>query len=139
MEHDQDRVTKLVSEVREAVRVLQEMGKLSSEQFLENPDKVGNAKYQLIVAIEGCLDLSNHLISRNDLRMPEDYADTFQVLAENDVIEDSFADVLGEMARFRNRLVHLYWNVDDARIHSYLQTEIGDIERFLEAYLTVLG
>jgi uncharacterized protein YutE (UPF0331/DUF86 family) len=32
------------------------------------------------------------------------------------------------MARFRNRLVHLYWDVDDRRIHEYLQGSLTDIE-----------
>lgn len=114
------------------------MGKLAEQEFLADPDKIGNAKYRLIVAIEGCLDLSTHLISRNNLRMPEDYADTFQVLAENGILDEGFADQLGEMARFRNRLVHIYWDVDDAQVHKYLRTEIDDIRRFLDAFLEAL-
>ena len=34
------------------------------------------------------------------------------------------------MARFRNRLVHLYWDVDDARVYQFLQEALGDVERF---------
>jgi uncharacterized protein YutE (UPF0331/DUF86 family) len=42
-------------------------------------------------------------------------------------------DPLRAMARFRNRLVHLYWDVDDAGVHDYLQTGLADMERFGEA------
>jgi len=37
------------------------------------------------------------------------------------------------MARFRNRLVHLYWEIEDARVHQYLQEGLGDLEGFGEA------
>lgn len=139
LDHDPDRVTRLVSEIRDAVTVLRDLGELPQDTFLGDDHKVGNAKYKLIVAIEGCLDLANHVISRNELRMPEGYADTFAVLAENDVLEAAFADRLGEMARFRNRLVHIYWDVDDARVHRYLEHELGDLDRFLDAILDQLG
>jgi uncharacterized protein YutE (UPF0331/DUF86 family) len=36
------------------------------------------------------------------------------------------------MARFRNRLVHLYWDVDDARVHEFLRTGVDDMARFGE-------
>ncbi|WP_083758461.1 HepT-like ribonuclease domain-containing protein [Methanospirillum hungatei] len=44
----------------------------------------------------------------------EDYADTFLVIAENGVLKRDEAHHLGEMARFRNRLVHQYWRIDIA-------------------------
>lgn len=133
--YDPDRTTKIVSEARQALATLAEIGEVPREAFLDDRDKVGNAKYTLIVAIEACLDLAHHVISANDLRMPEDYADAFHVLAEQGAIEDGFADRLGEMARFRNRLVHIYWDVDDARVHDYIRKDADDVGRFLETML----
>ncbi len=37
------------------------------------------------------------------------------------------------MAQFRNRLLHLYWDVDERRIHDYLQEGLSDIEAFANA------
>ena len=37
------------------------------------------------------------------------------------------------MARFRNRLVHPYWDVDDRRLHDYLYEGLADIESFANA------
>lgn len=132
LDHDPDRVARFVSEIRGALATLDRFGDLPEESFLADEDKVGNAKYNLIVAIEGCLDLSNHLISRNGLRIPNDYADTFGVLGEADVLDADLARDLAEMARFRNRLVHLYWDVDDALVHAFLREELGDVEAFLQ-------
>lgn len=132
LDHDPDRVGRFASEIRRALSTLGRFAELPRDRFLEDDDRVGNAKYNLIVAIEGCLDLSNHLISRNELRIPEDYADTFRVLGEADVLDDDLARDLAEMARFRNRLVHIYWDVDDGLVHSFLREDLEDVDAFLE-------
>jgi uncharacterized protein YutE (UPF0331/DUF86 family) len=71
------------------------------------------------------------LISKKGFRAPEDYGDTFQILAEADVIEKDFVTELVKMARFQNRLVHPYWDVDIAEISKILQTRLDDFERYI--------
>ncbi len=36
------------------------------------------------------------------------------------------------MAKFRNRLVHIYWEVDDDIIYNILQENIQDIKRLID-------
>lgn len=55
------------------------------------------------------------------------------MLTEHGVLRPQSKDALRAMARFRNRLVHLYWDVDDQRVYEYLQEGLGDIEQFREA------
>jgi uncharacterized protein YutE (UPF0331/DUF86 family) len=136
---DQDRVIKLISELRKALSRLQALGELPEGEFLADPDKVGSAKYHFIVAIESCIDICNHLISRNGYRAPEGYADAFSVMEEAGMYPQSFADDLRQMAKFRNRLVHLYWEVDDRQIHLILKTRLEDFKHFLNALSDFLG
>jgi len=42
------------------------------------------------------------------------------------------------MARFRNRLVHLYWDVEAETIYNILQSHLSDFERFREYILRYL-
>jgi uncharacterized protein YutE (UPF0331/DUF86 family) len=42
------------------------------------------------------------------------------------------------MARFRNRLIHIYWDIDNDRIYNLLQEDIGDIEQYLTEYICAL-
>ena len=37
------------------------------------------------------------------------------------------------MARFRNRLMHLYWEVDDQLVADYLHERLDDFDRFAAA------
>jgi len=129
---DQEKMVKLVSEFRKSVTRLQKLKKLGQKQFLSDPDKIGSAKYHFIVAIESSIDMCNHIISRNGFRVPEDYADTFKVLEEEGAFDAGYTEELVKMAKFRNRLVHLYWQVDDSRIYKILEENLGDFKKFLK-------
>ncbi len=134
LEHNPDKVRKIFSEMQNALRQLADLGRLSLDQFAANPHMVGSAKYHLMVAIEGAIDLCHHIISKNRYRTPEDYADTFQVMAEHGLFDLDYTSTLKQMARFRNRLVHLYWEVDVKELHGIVLSRLEDIERFMEIF-----
>ncbi len=127
-----DKITRLVSEMRKALIRLKSLATLERESFLNDADRIGSAKYYFVVAIESCIDICNHIISQNGYRAPEDYADTFQVLGEQGVFDKDFLKALKEMARFRNRLIHLYWEVDDNQVYEILQSRLNDFKTFLD-------
>lgn len=54
-------------------------------------------------------------------------------MAENGVIDAASATEMRKMAKFRNRLVHLDWEVDDATIHDILSTRLGDFQTLFDA------
>lgn len=139
LDHDAAVVERLVGEARRALRRLEDRTALPADRFVEDEDRVAAVKYYLIVAVEACLDLGNHLIARNRYRAPEGYADTFRVLAEEGIIPEDLADRLEDMARFRNRLVHLYWDVDDRAVHGFAREDVEDVETFLGTVLDRLN
>jgi uncharacterized protein YutE (UPF0331/DUF86 family) len=131
---DQPKTTRLLERLRAYVAELRRLGAIPADAFLADPDKVGNAKYHFVVAIEACIDLANHVIAAEGFRTPKDNADTFTVLVEHGAVEDSLEQPLRSMARFRNRLVHLYWDVDDGLVCEYLaEDSLSDRERFAKA------
>jgi len=129
--YDADRMLKLVSQMREALGNLQRLKDYKKSVFTSDPDKIGSAKYNFIMALEAAIDMCNHIISRNGYRAPEDYADTFTVLGEKGAFEKSFVNDLKEMAKFRNRLVHIYWEIDENQIYDILLTRLGDFKKLL--------
>ena len=134
MKLNQDKVRKISYEISMAAQRLEELKGLSKEDFFADPHKIGSAKYHLIVAIEGMIDLCNHIIAKNAFRTPENYADTFKVMAENGAFSKNFLETLVRMARFRNRLIHIYWEVDNNEIYNIIQTRLEDINVFLEFF-----
>lgn len=66
------------------------------------------------------------------MRPPEDYADTFRVMQEAGVFDEEFTVRLIQMAKFRNRLVHIYWEVDEDLLFNFLQNNLGDLRNALK-------
>ncbi|MBM2837491.1 MAG: hypothetical protein HW415_116 [Deltaproteobacteria bacterium] len=139
MEFNPDKVRKITSEVLLALERLEDLKRLSEKEFLSDTHKVGSAKYNLIVAIEGAVDICNHIISKNGFRTPEDYADTFRVMLERGAFDAEFTKTLIQMARFRNRLVHIYWDIDDLEMYRIVRSHLDDVRKFLKAIGTFIG
>jgi uncharacterized protein YutE (UPF0331/DUF86 family) len=130
---DPERLEKLIGSMRGALLLLRELRDLPDATFLEDAHKQSSAKYNFTAAIEAAIDMASHLISRRGLRAPEDYADTFEVLSEAGIVDADFAVELKKMARFRNRLVHLYWDVDVMELRRILTSRLDDFETFISA------
>jgi uncharacterized protein YutE (UPF0331/DUF86 family) len=87
----------------------------------------------LIVTIQGCIDICNHIVAKKGGRAPQDYGDCFKLMAELGILEENISNQLAQMAKFRNLLMHLYWQVDNERIYEILIKNLDDIEHFLNA------
>ena len=136
--YDDEKVTALSSELVQACGRLKDLGRMGKEVVVRDPHLIASAKYHLIVGIEAAIDLANHLIAKNRWRAPEDYADTFRIMEEQGLVDAEFSVRLQRMARFRNRLIHIYWDINDETIYSLLQEDVCDIEEFLAEYLRFL-
>jgi uncharacterized protein YutE (UPF0331/DUF86 family) len=99
--YDPDKMIKLISEFRKSVSRLQKLKETGRQKFLDDPDKVGSAKYHFIVAIESGIDMCNHIISGNGYRMPEDYGDTYKVMCEKGAFDAEFSEQLVKMAKYQ--------------------------------------
>jgi uncharacterized protein YutE (UPF0331/DUF86 family) len=133
LKFNQDKIRKITSEILSALEKPEDLKKLSQAEFLSDQHKLSSAKYNFIVTIEGAVDLCNHIIAINGFRTPEDYSDSFKVMAEHGAFDADFTQSLIQMAKFRNRLVHIYWDIDDTEIYRIMQSRLQDIRQFLSA------
>lgn len=138
MKFNQDKIRKITSEILVALENLEDLKRLSQTEFLSDQHKLSSAKYNFIVAIEGAVDLCNHIIAINGFRTPEDYFDTFKVMAEHGAFDPDFTQALIQMAKFRNRLVHIYWDIDNTEMYKIMQSRLQDIRQFLSELGTFL-
>jgi uncharacterized protein YutE (UPF0331/DUF86 family) len=92
----------------------------------------------LQMMIETCADVANHIISDNNMRPPTSYADTFRVLAENELISQKLFLILEKMAKFRNVVVHQYESVDAEIVILVLRKHLDDFMTFKDAVLAFL-
>jgi len=128
---DLDTLTSIIETLRGALEKLTILVALPKEAFLRDFTNVESAKHLLQVAIECCLDIAHHVVADEGYRTPTDYYDTFIVLHEHSILPEAFMPTLRQMVSFRNRVVHLYWDVDDVTVYRILQEDLGDFETYI--------
>jgi len=129
---DRVRLDEMLASLHRYVAELQRLSLTEKATFLANSEMVGNPKYHSIIAIECCVDIANHVIASERSRAPTDYADTFRSLVEAQVLDEGTGEALVQAARFRNRLTHRYWAVDDGLVHQFLEEDLHHFSSFAE-------
>jgi uncharacterized protein YutE (UPF0331/DUF86 family) len=125
-----EKITDKFEQLDEFLTLLYEIKKSTLVSFLKDKLLIGGAKYYLQVSIESCLDVANHIIAAEGFRAPKDFADAFKVLEENEVLDEELGMKLRQMAKFRNRLVRLYGDIDDTYVYAFITHDIPDIIAF---------
>ena len=125
-----EKIIRKFASLDEYLDVLRKLADTPVEDFIRDKILIGSMRYYLQVSVESCLDVANHVIASERYRAPKDYSDSFAVLEEEGVVPGDLSNRLRQMAKFRNRLVHLYGEIDDRQVHAIVQTDLGDIEQF---------
>lgn len=128
---DLDRVHQRLELLAGYLRELRRLRDLPVSEYLRHDVYAG--RYLIQVAAQTCIDLANHVIASESWRSPRDFGDSFTVLHEYGVIDDALAGRLRGLAGLRNRLVHVYDEIDDVRVHEALTTGLPDIDAFATA------
>jgi len=89
-------------------------------------------------SIESCIDIAAHIVSVYQLGCPQQNRDVFTFLVEAGYLEQDFGEAMTAMAGLRNRIVHLYWDIDKVRLYKYLQEDVALLRRFRDVTLQIL-
>jgi uncharacterized protein YutE (UPF0331/DUF86 family) len=128
--------------IRSYVHDLRHMATISEATFLGNRERQYAVLHALQLAVEASVDIATHICAADDLGVPGSYAEAFDLLEKAGIIDATLADDLRRMARFRNRIVHLYGEIDIRTVYRLLQDRLDDFDRYLaaiERYLTPPG
>lgn len=135
---DRARVNNQLRRLEEYLDRLLDIRSRGKEDLLRDDLLRGAAERYLQIAIETVLNVGNHIIAVRGLRLPEDYADIFRILGEAGIMSESLVPRFVEMARFRKRLVHLYWEVEKEQVWKILENDMGDFAAFQSLVLSLL-
>ena len=127
-----------LSELEEYLGQIREFASIKQEEYSRDWKTQRIIERTLQMMIELTVDISAHLISDKRLRVPTGYADTFKVLFEGGLISQDLYQVLMQMAKFRNVVVHQYDRIDDKIVVDILQNHLGDFLLFRDAVLKIL-
>lgn len=138
MNLNQDLIRNRCREITESVERLEKIGLMSREAFLQDQDVRDIAAYRLLIAIEAALNICYHISSKHLKRVPENYADCFQLVGEAGIIPADLTVKLQRMARFRNMLVHVYWQIDEESLYAIIKDHLNDLRKYCESVVGIL-
>lgn len=127
------------SRIREYVKDLREFARISETAFLENRERQYAVLHALQLSIEASVEIATHICAADNLGAPSSYAEAFDLIEKTGIIDGSLAEELRKMARFRNRIVHFYGQVDLRIVYRLLQDRLADFDRYLSAIERYLG
>ena len=84
-------------------------------------------------AVEACIDISMHIVSKKKLGIPQNSRDAFEVLNVNGIINDSLLNKIKGMIGFRNIAVHNYQKLNLKVLEKVIENHLGDFEEFVAA------
>jgi uncharacterized protein YutE (UPF0331/DUF86 family) len=132
MKIDEKRIREKIQFIKNNQKKLSELADLNKYEFLSDYRNYDTAKYNLQSAIEAVIDICSHIISRQEMGSPKTNADCFRILADNNIINEDKLLTFIKITKFRNRIVHLYDEVDDEYIYEIIQNNLSDFDYFIE-------
>ena len=112
-----------VQELRTIARPEEIHHDVREERFVE---------HTLQIAIQSIIDVAAHIVSDGRLGEPKTNRELFSLLERYRWISSDLARPLGEMAGFRNLLVHGYDAVDLDIVEDIVRNHLGDLLQFVE-------
>lgn len=119
-----------VARLDECIARLKSEQGISLKAYQTDPRVQGFVERSFQVAIECCTDIAGHVVAGLGLERPADRKGLFRILGEAGYLDPELAAAMVQLAQLRNRLVHLYWDIDPERMHHYLHHDVVFLERF---------
>ncbi|MCY4662593.1 MAG: DUF86 domain-containing protein [Acidobacteria bacterium] len=101
--------------------------------FQRDQRMVAAAESYLRRALEALLDIARHVLAKGFGRGAAEYAEVARQLGDVAVVSRDQAERLLLMARYRNRLVHVYDEVTETELYDILTRHLGDIPEVVDA------
>jgi uncharacterized protein YutE (UPF0331/DUF86 family) len=106
---------------------------LSAAALDADEDLCSVVYFDLLQAIQGCIDLAVHACTHDSLGVPENPASAFALLAQHGVVEAGLSVRLASAAGLRNLIVHRYGDVVTDLVVEALKSGLDDLEAFAAA------
>ena len=138
-EFSKDLLQQKLAQCAQALALLTQTREIGSvEYFRKNPDVYHAVCYRFVTGIEALFDIGQILLASRGLHATSE-RDIGALLAREKVISDDLADRFSAMYGFRNRLVHAYGTLDDAKVAEFLSNRLVDISSLLDIAKKSLG
>jgi len=114
-----------------ALKKLNKLKELPETIFLTDAQNIALAEHYLRISIDSLVDLGTHIIAVKGLGRPGSAKDIVNFLAQAEAIPQDFVKPTLKLIKLRDRLIHLYWEVESPEIYDVVQKELDNISNLL--------
>jgi uncharacterized protein YutE (UPF0331/DUF86 family) len=122
-----------ISSIKKYLKILDAFKKYSQKEIETNDLVKGAVERYLYLVSQETISLAEAVISLKDFRRPIDYAESFKILNEENIISRSLTDKMVRMTGFRNIITHDYKKLDFDIVYDVLQNKLTDMKDFIAA------
>lgn len=109
------------------------------DQILKDRYLLKALKYCLIEIAEAMADTLQHLLARRKGLAAESYLELVKKASQSALVDPDLLGRLKFFFKFRNLLVHRYWEIDDRGLLQETRKGLEDFELFMGAITMVLA
>lgn len=132
LEIDKKTVLERIDIIETSLKKLNQLKGLTPGRFMFD-ENFAVAEHYLRYALESTFDICNHILSRIPGTKSEEYKKMAIEMGRQGFIPMNFAEnQLYEMAGYRNRLTHFYFEVSPEEMYKIIKNNLGDFEIFLK-------
>jgi uncharacterized protein YutE (UPF0331/DUF86 family) len=139
MEVNLENLKNRISEIRENTEKIKKYASIPDSEFWQDERNLLAIKHLLLQSIEASGSICSHVLAKKFFKSSSSFPECFENLYNSKVISKALSEKLRKMARFRNILVHRYWEIEDKKILEYARDNLEDFDRFLESIIDYLG
>lgn len=127
-----ERILQKIGRISEHLAIIRSLKDDCRSRFATDPVYRGALLHYLYLLSDSCIVLAELVIKQKGLRIPQSYAEAFDVLGENRLLTADFAYRFASIAGFRNFLAHDYEKVDQEMICVQVMSSLEDVDIFLQ-------
>jgi len=122
---------RFLNALRENLTLLRPMQKLSLKELAANGVQWNGVLHLLQLCVEQVCDICAHLLTANNIAVPDGYREIILKAGRSGFIPYDFAEQIAPMASFRNVVVHEYLSVDPQIVTDILYNHLADFDQFV--------
>jgi uncharacterized protein YutE (UPF0331/DUF86 family) len=100
-------------------------------RFTVDPVYRGALLHYLYLLSDSCIVLAELVIRHKGFRIPQSYAESFDILGDSHILDAEFAYRFARIASFRNFLAHDYEKIDAEVICGQILNSLDDVDQYL--------
>lgn len=129
---DKNLVKEKIRNIQEYLSEIKSILALSVQDIISNIEKLRTLERNFQLIVDEALDINIHFIKEMNLKSPDDFQSTFEILGENKIIPFDFAYKIAPVVGLRNRIVHRYEALDKRLFIETFKKEFPDFEQYIK-------